>query len=126
MKPARQMGGGMGKRHREGLTTPAFHILVALAAGDRHGYAIMKDVETRTDGSVKLRPGTLYRAITRLLDEGWIDQAEAREVEVGDERRKVYRLTPAGRERARAETFRLAQMVAAARASDLVADTELS
>ena len=114
-------------RGRTGLTPAVFQILLALADGDRHGYAIMKEVERRTEGEVTLRPGTLYRAVTRLLDDGWIGETDGSDVAEGDdERRKYYMLTPAGREHARQEALRLAALVRSARAKNLVEDADLA
>src|SRR5262245_60371747 len=88
------------------LTTPLFHVLISLADGDRDGYAIIKDVEERTDGAVRLSTGTLYGIIKRLLADGWIVESRARRTD-DDERRRYYRLTSQGRDAALAETARL-------------------
>jgi DNA-binding PadR family transcriptional regulator len=101
------------------VTTHEFHILVALADGDRHGYAIMQDVAVLTEGALKLSPGTLYRSIQRLLEEGLITELTARPAKGDDERRRYYRVTALGREAAREEARRLAQMLKLARASGL-------
>ena len=101
------------------LPEATFHILVALADGERHGYAIMQDVAARTDGQLKLSPGTLYRSIQRLLDQGLIVELASRPARHDDERRRYYRLTPFGREVAKAEARRLTQMLRLARASGL-------
>jgi DNA-binding PadR family transcriptional regulator len=97
------------------LTSPLFHVLLSLADDDRHGYAIMKDVEDRTDGAVRLSTGTLYGIIKRLLADGWIVEARGRRSD-DDERRRYYRLTPEGREAALAETARLERALTHARA----------
>ena len=97
------------------LTSPLFHVLLSLADDDRHGYAIMKDVEIRTGGAVRLSTGTLYGIIKRLLADGWIVDARGRRGD-DDERRRYYRLTPEGREAALAETARLERALAHARA----------
>ena len=98
------------------IPSAAFHILVALAGGDRHGYAIMQDVATGTGGRIKLNPGTLYTNIRRLLDQGLITELDERpDPEDDDERRRYYRLTGEGRARAQAEAARLERMVAFAR-----------
>ena len=89
------------------LTPTVLEIALALAAGERHGYEIMQDVERRTNGQIVLHPGTLYRALGRLLDQGFIEEL--------DERRRYYRLTALGQAVARAEVERLAGQVAAAR-----------
>ena len=113
-------------RVRTGLTPTVFQILLALADQDRHGYAIMKEVERRTDGDVRLRPGTLYRAVTRLLEDGWIEEDEHPGAENDDARRKVYRLTPLGRQNAREEALRLAALVRSAQAKHLVEEADLA
>lgn len=96
-----------------------FEILVSLAAGDRHGYAILQDVEQRTDGAVTILPGTLYRALERLLEQGWIREVD-RPADEEDARRRYYRLTPAGRDVAGGEATRLAETLGAARRHRLV------
>ncbi len=97
------------------LTPALFHVLLALAAGDKHGYAILKHVAERSDGAVSLSTGTLYGIIKRLLDEGWIEEVRRRPPAAEDDaRRRYYRLTPFGRQVALAEARRLEQMVAAA------------
>jgi DNA-binding PadR family transcriptional regulator len=94
------------------LTPAAYHILLALAEGDRHGYAIMQDIERMTDGNFSIGAGTLYRSIKRLLKDGLIAEVDPPEgVQVDDERRRYYRLTPAGLRVVQAETERLAQTV---------------
>src|SRR5688500_10492598 len=86
------------------LPSAAFHILIALAEGDRHGYAIMQDVAAGTRGRLKLNPGTLYTTIRRLLEHGLILELDERpDPEEDDERRRYYRLTDIGREVAKAE-----------------------
>jgi DNA-binding PadR family transcriptional regulator len=103
------------------LPPVTFHILVALAEEDRHGYAIMQDVELRTGGSIRLSAGTLYRSIQRMLEQGLLAEVTARPApELDDERRRYYRLTTFGRTVARAEARRLAQMLKLARASGLL------
>jgi DNA-binding PadR family transcriptional regulator len=101
------------------LSSAAFHILLALADGDRHGYSISKEVEAHTDGAVKLGPGTLYRVIKQMLADGWIGEAPATPGD-DDERRRNYRLTPWGRRIAEAEARRLADLVLVARARHLL------
>jgi DNA-binding PadR family transcriptional regulator len=99
------------------LSPAVFHILVALAVDDRHGYAIIREVAARTDGQVTLSAGTLYRSIQRLLEQGLIAETAERPVpELDDERRRYYRITPLGRAAARAEARRLQQLVELARA----------
>jgi DNA-binding PadR family transcriptional regulator len=103
------------------LSRDTFHILVALADGERHGYSIMQEVTARTDGSVRLSPSTLYSAIKRLLHEGLIEElAERPDPEHDDERRRYYRLTKAGRRTAIEEAKHLEKLLADARASGLV------
>ena len=96
------------------LTPVVLEIALALAAGERHGYEIMQDVERRTEGRIVLHPGTLYRALARLLEQALIEELEERRGD-DDERRRYYRLTPLGRAVARAEVARLASQVSAAR-----------
>jgi DNA-binding PadR family transcriptional regulator len=95
------------------LTPAAFHVLLALADSPRHGYSILKEVEERTNGDVRLSTGTLYGLIKRFLDDELIIELPAEDD--GNERRRPYRLTPFGRQVARAEAERLEQLVAAAR-----------
>lgn len=97
------------------LSPAMFHVLVALADGDTHGYAIMKEVERLTSGAVRLSTGTLYGIIKRLLAEGLIRATAAKE----DERRRSYVLTPFGKDVARAEAARLEQTIAIARRKPL-------
>lgn len=100
------------------LPPATFHILIALADGDRHGYAIIQDVAASTNGELRLSPGTLYRSIQRMLEQGVIVETRERpEPEEDDERRRYYRLTPFGEEVARAEARRLTQLVKLARQS---------
>jgi DNA-binding PadR family transcriptional regulator len=100
------------------LPAATFHILVALADEDRHGYAIMQDVSIRTGGSLKLSAGTLYRSVQRMLEQGLITETSSRPApELDDERRRYYRITPFGRSVAKTEARRLAQMLKLARAS---------
>jgi DNA-binding PadR family transcriptional regulator len=87
---------------------------LALAGGERHGYDIMQEVERRSAGRIVLHPGTLYRALARLLDQRLIEELDDRRGD-DDERRRYYRLTPLGRAVARAEVERLAAQVSDAR-----------
>ena len=104
------------------LPPATFHILIALAEEDRHGYAIMQDVEERTGGELRLSAGTLYRSIQRMLEQGLLVETRERPApELDDERRRYYRLAPFGREVARAEARRLAQLVRMAKARGFVA-----
>ena len=103
------------------LTPAVFHILITLADGEAHGYAIMQEVGRRSGGSVRLGPGTLYGAISRLLDDGIIEETEDRpDPEMDDTRRRYYRLTRFGARVLAAETERLAGLVKAARSTKLV------
>src|SRR5215210_5486188 len=91
------------------LPAATFHILLALADGDRHGYAIIQEVTARTGGDVRLGPGTLYRSIQRMLEQGVIVETRDRPAPaLDDQRRRYYRITPLGRAAARAEARRLA------------------
>src|SRR5579883_2385290 len=96
--------GGMG------IPEATFHILIALASGERHGYAIIQEVEAATDGKLRLGAGTLYRALQRMLEQGLILESNDRPPD-DDERRRYYRITEEGRTAARAEAQRLAGMV---------------
>ena len=97
---------------------------MALAEEDRHGYAILQDVSVRTRGAVKLGPGTLYRTIQRMLEQGLIEEVRKRPApEDDDERRRYYRITAFGASVARAEAKRLADLVKMARASGFVTRT---
>lgn len=102
------------------LPPATFHILMALAEDDRHGYAIIQDVADRTDGALKLSAGTLYRSIQRLLEQGLITEPRERPApEEDDERRRYYRITMLGTAVARAEARRLTDLVRMARACGL-------
>jgi DNA-binding PadR family transcriptional regulator len=104
------------------LSPQAFHILIALADRDQHGYGIMQDVATRTGGKLRLSAGTLYGSIKRLLEEGLIiELRENQRPQEDDERRRYYRLTPAGRKAAKGEVNRMAELLKQARAYGLVA-----
>lgn len=95
------------------LTHVVYHVLLSLSAEARHGYGIIKDVEERTEGRLELEAGTLYAAIKRLRDDGLLAEAEA--PADADARRRYYGLTPLGRRVLRAESERLADLVAMAR-----------
>ncbi|MFI5233924.1 MAG: PadR family transcriptional regulator [Gemmatimonadales bacterium] len=104
------------------LTPPTFQILLTLADGERHGYAIMKEVADRTDGGMHLGPGTLYGSLKRLLEGGLVDEVgERADPELGDERRRFYRITPFGIAVTRAEAQRMDAAVRAARKKKLLA-----
>jgi DNA-binding PadR family transcriptional regulator len=97
------------------LTTVEFHVLLSVSDGDRHGYAILQDVADRTGNQLRLRTGTLYTVIKRMLDNGWLVETEGRPAGAErDERRRYYRLAPQGREVLRAEAKRLEALVAMA------------
>ncbi|HEY7289726.1 MAG TPA: PadR family transcriptional regulator [Vicinamibacterales bacterium] len=99
------------------LPPATFHIMVALADDDRHGYAIIQDIAERTRGELRLSPGTLYRSIQRMLEQGLIVETHDRPApELDDERRRYYRITPLGAAVAKAEARRLADLVKMARA----------
>ena len=103
------------------LTPAVFHILLALADGEKHGYAIMREVEKSTAGRVSMGPGTLYGAIKRLLKAGLIaETAERPDPALDDARRRYYQLTALGRDVLGAETERLALMVESARRKNVL------
>ena len=103
------------------LTPAAFQILLALADEDRHGYAIMQEVEVRSGGTVRLGPGTLYGSIKRLLEGGLIAETDERpDPSLDDQRRRYYRLTDRGQRIASAEARRLAALVHQAQAKNLL------
>jgi DNA-binding PadR family transcriptional regulator len=107
------------------LTPAMFHILLALADKERHGYHIMREVDERTSGNVKLGPGTLYGSIKRMMADGLIEELDERpDPELDDERRRYYRLTDFGFRVATAEAQRLEQMVRSARAKKLLPRTK--
>lgn len=107
------------------LSRPVFHILLALADGERHGYAIMQDVEARSGGEVRIGPGTLYGAIRRLLEQGAIEEMESPEPD-DDARRRYYALTDLGRAVLVAEAERLEELVKAVRSRKLTPRTRPS
>jgi DNA-binding PadR family transcriptional regulator len=99
------------------LTQPVFHILLALADEERHGYGIMQDVASQTGNSLQLGPGTLYGCLKRMLAAGLVEESDERpDPALDDERRRYYRMTTLGRRVVRAEAQRLAGAVTAARA----------
>ncbi|MEZ5291961.1 MAG: PadR family transcriptional regulator [Vicinamibacterales bacterium] len=98
------------------LTPAMFQVLVALADGEKHGYAIIKEVARRTDGKVRLRAATLYSALRRFVDDGLIRETMERpDPALDDERRRYYQLTDRGRAVAVAEARRMAETLAQAR-----------
>ncbi len=103
------------------LTPATFQILMALVPGERHGYAIMKDVDESTAGAVRLGPGTLYGSLKRLLEDGLVDECgERSDPEMGDERRRYYQITKFGLAVARAEARRMESVVRSARLKKLI------
>ena len=112
----------MGKRRFDPdpylpLTAPMFQLLVALADGDKHGYAIIKEVHRRTAGKVRLSAGTLYGLLKRFIDDGLIEECDERpDPALDDERRRYYRLSDDGRAVAIAEAHRMEEAVRHARA----------
>jgi DNA-binding PadR family transcriptional regulator len=110
-----------GRQPTKALSLPVLHILLALADGARHGYAIKQDVESRTEGAIRLGPGTLYEAIQRLQDAELIEGAAAPEPANGQEaQRRYYRLTARGLSTLRSEIRRLGLLVDRARANPRV------
>ena len=107
------------------LTPRVFHILLALVDEEQHGYRIMKEVEVRSDGRVRIGPGTLYEAIHRLVKNKLIEESCDRpDSEMDDQRRRYYRLTQLGRGVLAAESERLAALVGFARSKDLVKEAK--
>ena len=103
------------------LTPGMFHVLIALADGEKHGYAIIKEVSRRTDGAIRLSAGTLYTLIRRFVQEGVIAEAAERpDPALDDERRRYYQLTAFGRDVARAEAARMEEALGMARAKKLI------
>jgi DNA-binding PadR family transcriptional regulator len=108
------------------LTPAMFHILLALADRERHGYDIMREVDERTEGKVRLGPGTLYGSIKRMLGDGLVEELDERpDPELDDERRRYYRLTDFGHRVAVAEAERLARLVKSARIKKLLTTRSL-
>lgn len=104
------------------LPPAAFHILMAVADEDRHGYGIIQDVAASTNGELRLSAGTLYRSIQRMLEQGLLIETRDRPApEEDDERRRYYRITPFGRSVAKAEANRLTHLVRLARKSGFAA-----
>lgn len=111
----------MPKRKLEPLPSAAFQILLALAGEELHGYGIMRQVEEQTDGKMRLGPGTLYSSIQTLLEAGLIEERDPRgEAKNGDDRRRFYRLSSAGRKLAVSEAERLANLLRVARAKKIL------
>jgi len=97
------------------LTNAVLHVLLSLAGGDRHGYAILKDVQAQSDHQLRLGPGTIYGTLQRLMEAGWVEEVAAPRTDL-DERRRYYRLTRGGREALSTEVDRLDGLVRIARA----------
>ncbi len=109
------------------LTSGMFQVLIALADGDKHGYAIIKEVARRTSGEIVLSAGTLYAIIRRFVQESVIEEAAGRpNPALDDERRRYYRLTNFGRDVARAEAIRMETALGMARAKNLIPRTRLA
>jgi DNA-binding PadR family transcriptional regulator len=108
------------------LTPAVFHVLLALADGERHGYAIMREVAASTDGRIKMGPGTLYGTVKRLLESQLIEESDERpDPHLDDERRRYYRLTGVGEQVVRAEARRYAETAALARGKKLIGEATL-
>jgi DNA-binding PadR family transcriptional regulator len=106
------------------LPPATFHILLSLLDQERHGYAIIQDVEARTGGALRMSAGTLYRSIARMVEQGLIRESARRPpLVLDDERRRYYRITPFGTDVARAEVGRLTELVRLARAQGLTPET---
>ncbi len=106
------------------LPSATFHILLAVAQQDLHGYAIIQDVEERTGGQLRLSPGTLYRSIQRMLEQGLIVEVRERPAAGDDdERRRYYRLTDFGQQVLKAEVRRISRMVSVAQKKRLIPKT---
>jgi DNA-binding PadR family transcriptional regulator len=110
------------QRRVEPLRDSEFHILLALADGERHGYGIMQEVERATQGSIRLGPGTLYGTIRRMLASGLIEESKKRPAAARDDERRrcYYRITSAGRAAAEQEASRLAELVRVAHSKQLL------
>ncbi len=110
----------MPRRKLDPLPSAAFQILLSLADGDLHGYAIMRNVEEQTNGRMRLGPGTLYSSIQALLEAALIEEVDrSAEAERGHERRRYYRLTRPGRKLACSEADRLADLLRVARSKNI-------
>lgn len=94
------------------LPPPVFHMLLALCQGERHGYALKREILRRTDGKLNLGAGALYGSIARMVERGLVEESEARpDLHLDDERRRYYRITPLGRRVAQAEALRMRDLV---------------
>jgi len=93
------------------LSPAVFHILLSLGEGERHGYALKREIAKRTNGRLKLGPGVLYGSINKMLDLGWIEESDERpDPHLDDERRRYYRITSFGKQVARAEAARMREL----------------
>jgi DNA-binding PadR family transcriptional regulator len=102
----------MPTKDQSPLSPAVFHILLCLAEGERHGYAIKREIAQRTGGKLRLGPGVLYGSINKLLEQGWIEESDERpDAHLDDERRRYYRLTAQGRKVAQAEAARMRELV---------------
>jgi len=110
----------MPKRKLDPLPSAAFQILLSLADEDLHGYGIMRRVADQTGGRMRLGPGTLYSSIQSLLEERFIAEIDLDDLRLGQERRRYYRLTSAGRKLARSEAERLADLLRVARTKKIL------
>lgn len=111
----------MPRRKLDPLPTTAFHILLALSTGEKHGYGIMRQVAKDTENSVRLGPGTLYGSIQTLLNAGYVDESgERTDPEAGSERRRYYRLSSMGRTALKTEAERMAGLLRLAKAKKVV------
>ncbi len=110
----------MPKRKLDPLPSAAFNILLALAGEDLHGYAIMRQVERQTRGRVRLGPGTLYGSLRTLLEASLIEELDGNSGPDSSERRRYYRLTPAGLRLVRSEVEGIAQTLRVARAKRIL------
>jgi DNA-binding PadR family transcriptional regulator len=94
------------------LSPVVFHILLSLGEGERHGYALKREIALRTSGKLKLGPGVLYGSINKMLEQGLIEESDERpDAHLDDERRRYYRITPYGRKMAQAEAARMRELV---------------
>ncbi len=122
--PNAEPAGGSSAHDLLPLTNLAFNILVALGNEDRHGYAIIKEIEERSEGAMTVRSGTLYTAIQRLQDAGLVAESGKRPApDRDDQRRRYYRITEMGREAVELEAARLSTLLAAARDKRLIPST---
>ncbi len=107
------------------MTTNVFQILLALAEEDQHGYRIMQTVQQNSEGKFNIGPGTLYGAIKRLLEDGWIEESGERpDPSLDDERRRYYHLTGRGRQALNSELLRLDTLLKRAKALHLLPTVE--